>query len=65
MNRLDVTVVPDGLTAWSVGEVVMTSADQTQTTWQMAVYRKVGTQWRVAAYYSAARNASQPEVGPD
>ena len=33
----------------------MTSADQTQTTWQMAVYRKVGTQWRVAAYYSAAQ----------
>lgn len=51
-TRLEVHVSPDGKTAWAIGEVVLRMDGQPRTSWQMAVFQKIGGDWRVAAAFA-------------
>lgn len=59
-TRLEITVGESGRTAWAVGEVVTTTGGASQTTWQMAVLRKVGDAWRFAAAWTGAVAPAPP-----
>lgn len=53
-NRLEVSVDSTGDTAWGVGEVVLTMNGQSQTAWQMVVFRKENERWKIAAAFSSS-----------
>lgn len=59
-TRLEVHVAPEGTTAWAIGEVIFRMDGQPRTSWQMAVFQKIGGEWRVAAAFATPLPALPP-----